>query len=127
MEPSDDAPIRVLIADDDEDIRVLLGLVIEDAAGMELVGAADSAEDATRLAQELDPDVALVDWMMPGGGETAVRQIIGRRPNVRVIAFTAGDPVHASQDMIGAGAAAFLAKSSSNEEIIAGIRSVLRS
>lgn len=126
MGETEDSQIRVLIADDEEDVRVLLEHVIEGAEGMELVAAAANAEEATRLAIELDPDVAVLDWMMPGGGGTAAKKISDACPNVRVIAFTAGDPTNASYDMMSAGATGMLAKSSSNDEIVAGIRSVLR-
>ncbi len=121
-----DEPIRVLIADDQEDIRALLEAVIATEEGMVVVGAAEDADGAVRMAQELGPDVAVLDWMMPGGGGSAAKRIADSCPHVRIIAFTAGDPTQASYDMLGSGAIGMLPKSSSYDEIIAGIRSVLR-
>ena len=121
-----DGPIRVLIADDEEDKRVLLQAVIEAEEGMTVVAAAEDADGAVRMSQALGPDVAVLDWMMPGGGGSAAKRITDSCDDVRIIAFTAGDPIQASYDMLGSGAIGMLPKSSSNDEIIAGIRSVLR-
>ena len=56
-------PIRVLVADDDEDIRELLSEMINREDAVELVGAADEANSAIELAEQTEPDVAVLDWM----------------------------------------------------------------
>src|SRR2546423_709089 len=61
-------PIRVLIADDDEDIRELLADMVTRDESVDLVGTASDARSAIELAAEVEPDVAVLDWMMPGGG-----------------------------------------------------------
>lgn len=126
MEAGGGGPIRVLIADDEEDMRVLLAELIGAEEDMEVVAAAEDADGAHRLALETKPDVAVLDWMMPGGGGLAAKTIRDSCPDVRIIAFTAGDPIDAGYDMLASGATGLLAKNSSGPEIVAGIRSVLR-
>ncbi len=65
------SPVRVLIADDDEIFRDALADFIRDEESMELVGEAADATGAVALARELEPDVAVVDVKMPGGGRQA--------------------------------------------------------
>jgi DNA-binding NarL/FixJ family response regulator len=64
------SPIRVLVADDEENIRAALSALIDGEEGLELVGAAPDFGAATELAEREKPDVALVDVKMPGGGRS---------------------------------------------------------
>ena len=121
------APKRVLIADDDADARALLTEILNDEPSVQLVGAANDAEEAVKLAAVVSADVAIVDWRMPGGGGAyAAKGIKDHQPDTRVIALTGLDPTHASYEMMMAGADGFLGKDSSPEEIIDAIRSVTR-
>src|SRR5256885_17032949 len=60
--------VRVLIADDDREIRAALAGLIATEASLDLVAEAKDADEAVELARRLRPDVALVDVRMPGGG-----------------------------------------------------------
>ena len=60
-------PIRVLVADDEEGVRDVLGAVIASDPALTLIGSAAEADSAIALATEEQPDVALVDVRMPGG------------------------------------------------------------
>jgi DNA-binding NarL/FixJ family response regulator len=120
-------PIRVLVADDDEDIRELLSDMINREDAVELVGAAHEANSAIELAEQTNPDVAVLDWMMPnGGGPKAAAEITARLPDVRIVGISAGDAVSASLQMGTTGAVAFLEKGFSRQELVEAIQSAVR-
>jgi DNA-binding NarL/FixJ family response regulator len=115
--------VRVLVADDDALIRDTLTKLIQSRSDMELVGVVVDAESAIALAVSSRPDVAVLDYRMPGGGVYAAREIIRLSPETGIVCLSAyGDPSTASQ-MHEAGASAFLVKGvSSVEDIVASIR-----
>lgn len=110
--------IRVLIADDEAGLREALSDLIRDDASMELVGAAEDADQALDLAREFRPDVAVLDVKMPrGGGPRAAREIRAASPNTRMVALSAyGDRV-AVVEMLKAGAVGYLLKGTSADDI----------
>lgn len=81
--------IRTLIVDDHQDVRILLRTIIE-LAGMSVSGEAADGEEALAVLDEADPDVILLDEMMPGlsGLETAAL-IRARRPGQRIVLCSA--------------------------------------
>ena len=90
---------------------------------MELVGCAKDAAEAVELARETEFDVAVLDWMMPGGGGAkATEDIKAQCPDAAIIALTAMDATQASYEMLSAGAVAFLEKGCPPEELVATIR-----
>jgi DNA-binding NarL/FixJ family response regulator len=69
------------------------------------VGSADDAPGAIELADEHHPDVAVLDWMMPGGGgPAAAREILLRSPDTKIVALTASDGQEAEIGAPGRGA-----------------------
>jgi DNA-binding NarL/FixJ family response regulator len=95
-------------------IRALLGAI----PGMEVVGEAATGEEAVVAAQELQPDVALLDISMQGmNGLEAARRIVDSQPAVRVIMLS----MHASEDYVAralrAGALGYLMKGSASQEL----------
>ena len=82
-------PLRVLLVDDDADVLVMLQAVLT-SRSLDVVGLATSGEDAEQVAVVIAPDVAVVDYMMPGmtGFETAAR-IKAIRPQCVVVIFSA--------------------------------------
>jgi len=124
---SDIEPVRVLIVDDEEDSRVLLADLLSDLPEIEVVGAAQTVEEAVELVALMRPRVAIVDWMMPGGGgPKAANQIVAASPETRVLGISGGDPTHASYEMMQGGATGFVSKGCSSEELLDSIRSVTR-
>jgi EAL domain-containing protein (putative c-di-GMP-specific phosphodiesterase class I)/CheY-like chemotaxis protein len=115
--------IRVLIADDEPVLREALSDLISDDASMELVAAAQDADQAIGLAREHRPDVAVLDVKMPrGGGPRAAREIRAASPLTRMVALSAyGDRV-AVVEMLRAGAVGYLLKGASADEILQAIR-----
>jgi DNA-binding NarL/FixJ family response regulator len=119
--------IRLVIADDEEDIRGLLTAIIEGEPTFELVGSAADTEETIRVVGEQKPDVALVDWVMPGGGGgRAAGEIKAQDLPTRIIAYTGADASQASYDMMTAGAVSFLQKGCSKEELIEAIKGAMR-
>jgi CheY-like chemotaxis protein len=82
-------PLRVLLVDDDADVLVMLQAVLT-SRSLDVVGLATSGEDAEQVAVVIAPDVAVVDYMMPGmtGFQTAAR-IKAVRPQCIVVIFSA--------------------------------------
>ena len=82
---------RLLIVDDLPLFRVGIGSALE-AADFEVVGEATSAQDAVEKSRELQPDVVLLDILMPGGsGLEVVDEIISASPDSKVILLTASE------------------------------------
>jgi len=116
-------PITVVIADDDESIRFWLRNLIGVSYGIELVGEADSAAAAVELARMTEPDVAVIDVRMPGGGGAEGAQLIRSfSPSTRVLAFSAYDMTPEVLAMIEAGVSGYVVKTGDGREIIAAIR-----
>ena len=98
------ARVRVLIADDDGRMRGALSDLIRQERTLQLVGAVSDAAAAVDLAEQEQPDVALVDVRMPGGGGAkAAREIRRRSPNTRVIALSVHDDRQTVLQMLEAG------------------------
>lgn len=88
MTPGDRAAVRVMIVDDDERMRFLLRSVLEEI-GCEVAAEASSGPDAIKAFDDAEPDVVLVDYVMPGmdGIETA-EGLRERRPEQPIIIFS---------------------------------------
>lgn len=111
-------PIRVLIADDQEDVRRALAAVIRAEPSLELVGEAADAAEAVELAVRHRPQVAILDVKMPaGGGSRAARDILRLSPATRVVALSAYDDRSSVLEMLRAGAVGYLVKGASADEI----------
>ncbi len=120
-------PIRVLVADDDALIRGALTELIQSRPELELIGAADDAESAIGLAASSHPDVAVLDYVMPGGGAHAAREIIRLSPETAVLCLSAYPDPRMFSQMRSAGAQEFIVKGTSTiEEIVASITAAAR-
>lgn len=113
--------LTVMIADDDALARALIEAIVERDRDLVLVGSAEDAPRAIELAGEHKPDVAVLDWAMPGGGAVATREILERSPRTRIVALTSGTP-DAAIDTLRAGARRALVKGSPPEELLRTIR-----
>jgi DNA-binding NarL/FixJ family response regulator len=122
-----DAKIRVLIADDQEIIRHGLELILRTQPDMDVVGLASDGGEAARLARQLQPDVVLMDIVMPDvNGIAATRQIVAELPRTRVIILTTYDADDMVFDGVRAGAMSYLLKGARSEAVLNAIRSVHR-
>ena len=104
-------PVRVLIADDHQLFAESLGLTLNIDDRLELVGTARNGKEAVRLAQELRPDIVLMDLDMPVmDGFGATREVRRSLPNCEVIVLTASLAVEDAHRARSSGAAAYLTK-----------------
>ena len=115
--------IRVLLVDDQHLIRAGLRMLCESTPDMTVVGEADNGRDAIRLAEQVSPDVVVMDLRMPGvDGITATARILANRPGARVLVLTTfGDDDHL-YPALTAGACGFLLKDAAPAELLDGIR-----
>ncbi|MCU7725318.1 response regulator transcription factor [Actinoplanes sp. KI2] len=117
--------IRVLLVDDQPLIRAALQMVISDAPELELVGEAGSGAEAVRMAQELRPDVVVMDLRMPGmDGIEATRRIVGGPGHARVLVLTTFDDDDNVYGALRAGACGFLVKDMALDDILDAVRVV---
>jgi len=115
--------VKLLIADDDALARALIEAIVERDRELELVGCAEDAEGAIALAGEHQPDVAVLDWVMPGGGgAVAAREILNRSPDTKIVALTSPGEPNAEADPLRAGARTSLVKGCPPDELLRTIR-----
>ena len=116
-------PIRVLIVDDHSMVRTGLATFIRVQPDLQLVGEARDGQAALRLCDQLEPDVILMDLVMPRmDGVAATRAIRERWPQVQVIALTSFQEKELVQDALQAGAISYLLKDVSTDELADAIR-----
>jgi EAL domain-containing protein (putative c-di-GMP-specific phosphodiesterase class I)/CheY-like chemotaxis protein len=114
---------RVLVADDDDAVVDVLRALLGSQDDLRFIGAAHDTEHAIELSVREQPDVALIDVRMPGGGGVrATREIARRCPRTRVIALTAHEDESTVIAMMAAGANAYVPKGESTERILREIR-----
>jgi EAL domain-containing protein (putative c-di-GMP-specific phosphodiesterase class I)/CheY-like chemotaxis protein len=119
--------IRVMIAEDDPQVRTVLSDLVSEEDGLVLVGVAGDADEAIAVAENKHPDVALVDVKMPrGGGARAAQEIRVRAPGTRVVALSALDDRATVLEMLHSGAVSYLVKGASGEDILEAIRRSVR-
>ncbi len=112
-------PVRVLIADDHQLFAESLGLSLDIDDRVELVGTAWNGKEAVRLAQQLRPDVVLMDLDMPVlDGIGATRAVRRSLPECQVVVLTASPLPEDALRARSAGAAAYLTKACSTRDVI---------
>jgi DNA-binding NarL/FixJ family response regulator len=115
--------IRVLIADDHGIVRDGLAGVIAAQAELEVVGTVENGAEAVESCRTLAPDVVLMDLEMPVlDGIEATRAIREAHPDTAVLVLTSFSDVRRIQEALGAGAAGYLLKDASADDVIRGIR-----
>jgi two-component system, NarL family, response regulator LiaR len=116
-------PIRVMLVDDHNVVRSGLGAVLAASDGMELAGEAGDGEEAVRIVDRVNPDVILMDLLMPKmDGVAATQAILKAKPNIKIIALTSFKEKEYVEGALKAGATGYLLKNVSADELVSAIR-----
>jgi two-component system, NarL family, response regulator LiaR len=118
-------PIKVMLVDDHMVVRSGLGTVLSVFDDMKLVGEAADGEEALRLCERLQPDVILMDLLMPRmDGVAAIKAAKQRWPQIQIIALTSFKEKEYVEGALKAGASGYLLKNVSADELVNAIRRV---
>src|SRR4051812_17478643 len=110
--------IRVVVADDFPLVREGVVRALNQDPGIEVVAQAENGQEALNVAAELKPDVMILDLRMPDlGGLAVLDKLRNTQPDIRVIVMTASEQASTLLDAIAAGAAGYLSKRSTGEEL----------
>jgi DNA-binding NarL/FixJ family response regulator len=124
-EPAEGERLRVMVVDDHALFRRGLDMVLSQEPDIELVGEASDGQEAIERAQELMPDVVLMDVRMPKrSGIEATARIKELMPHVKILMLTISDEEADLYEAIKAGASGYLLKEIPIEEVADAIRSV---
>jgi DNA-binding NarL/FixJ family response regulator len=116
------APIRLVLVEDNQVFRESLELLLGLRDDVCVVGAVGTGTGAARLVGELQPDVVLVDYRLPGmNGVEVTRAILATAPGVSVVCLTASVSRREIDELYAAGAVACVMKDEELDEIIAAI------
>ncbi len=120
-----DERIRILIADDQPQVRSALRLLLKQQSGTTVVGEAGDAGQLLELVVELQPDLVLLDWELPGQDSSAtLAQLRAVRSGLRAIALS-GRP-EARETAMAAGADGFVSKGDPPERLVAELYAVAK-
>ena len=119
-------PIRILLADDHQIVRMGLAAIISAEGDMCIVGEASDGTEAVNLAQKLAPDIILMDLMMPQkDGATATGEILAANPQLEILVLTTFGESDDVRRAMEAGASGALIKDTPRRELAAAIRDVM--
>lgn len=118
-------PIKVLLVDDHQIIQAGLKSVLSKQMDIEVVGEAENGREAVETALRLQPEIIVMDIGMPQlNGIDATKEILGRLPDVRVIALSMHSDRRYVSEMLAAGASGYLLKDCAFDELTQAIRAV---
>ena len=117
--------LRILIADDHETVREGLKLIINAQADMEVCGEVGDGQAAVNSAQELQPDVVLMDVTMPQvNGLKATQKLKQLNPQIKILTLTRHTDDGYLQELLRAGASGYVLKQSASSELLRAIRAI---
>lgn len=126
-EPGDEAPIRVLIVDDQAMVRQGFGALLDAQADITVVGSAEDGSEVVELTRRTQPDVILMDIRMPRLNGLDATRAVKAMPGLahpRIIMLTTFDADEYVFAALRAGASGFLLKDSTAEDLVAAVRIV---
>ncbi len=118
-------PLKLMIVDDHEVVRIGLGAVLDLTPGIKVVGQASQKDEAKRLCLRLKPDVVLMDIRLPdGSGIDLARDILSACPDTRVLFLTSFADDHTVLEAILSGAQGYVLKDIASDALIRAIKTV---
>lgn len=118
-------PVRILIADDHAIVRQGLKLLIDSQPDMKVIAEAASGDAVLEQAAAVKPDIVVMDISMPGiNGLLATRMLKQRQPNTTIIALTRHEEKTYLEELLRAGASAYVLKQSAPTEFLRAVRAV---
>jgi two-component system response regulator NreC len=118
--------VKIIVADDHAVMRQGLSTMLAQDPDITIVGQAENGREAVQLCRDQQPDVVIMDLSMPDmNGIEATRQITTACPRTRVVALSVHNNKRLVVEMLQAGAAGYLLKSSDFEEVVKAIKVVL--
>lgn len=119
--------VRILLADDHDVVRHGLRHLLEGEQGWEVCGEARDGREAVALAEQLQPDIAVLDITMPGlNGLEATRKIRTGSPGTEVLVFTMHESEDLMREVFAAGARGYLIKSDAARHIVAAVETLIK-
>lgn len=117
--------LRILIAEDHISVREGFRFIIESQTDMEVVGEADDGRVAIEMAQELKPDIVLMDISMPKlNGMKAAATLKRIAPDIKILTLTRHTDTAFLHELLQAGVSGYVLKQSASEEIIRALRAI---
>jgi DNA-binding NarL/FixJ family response regulator len=118
-------PVRLVLADDHEIMRVGLRSLLEGQVNWSVVGEAIDGEEAVEMVLSLKPDVALLDIAMPKiSGLEAARQILSQVPRTKILLLSAHDSTQVIADVLDSGAKGYVLKSDAARDLVAAVQAL---
>jgi DNA-binding NarL/FixJ family response regulator len=118
-------PVRLVLADDHEILRVGLRSLLEGQRNWSVVGEAIDGEQAVEMVLSLKPDVALLDIAMPKiSGLEAARQILSQVPRTKILLLSAHDSTQVIADVLDSGAKGYVLKSDAARDLVAAVQAL---
>ena len=119
--------IRILLVDDHAVVRAGYQMLLEQSDKLEIVAEASSGEQASKLFTDENPDIVVMDLSLPGiSGLEAIRRIIRKDPNAKVLVFSMHEDTVFVDQALRAGARGYLSKSSAPKTLIKAIEEIAR-
>lgn len=119
-------PVRIVLADDHDLVRSGIKALLSRIEGVEVIAEARDGAELITLVESLDPDVVMTDISMPGmDGITAISEIHGKHPQVRLLVLSMYDTIDFVKRAVANGACGYLMKDAPSFELEQAVRSVM--
>lgn len=113
------SPVRLVLVEDNDTFRETLELLFGLRDEVEVVGSVASGDDAPPVCAELDPDVVLMDYRMPGmNGAEAARAVLAAAPRTNVVLLSASVTSQEAEEVLAAGAVACVSKDEDFDRLV---------
>lgn len=125
LDENKDKKIRVLLVDDHAVVRAGYSALLQNTDCIEVVAEAENGNEAIKIFIDTRPDVVIMDLSLPGiGGLDAIRRILARDPQARILVFSMHEDVAFVEQALQAGACGYITKSSAPHVLVEAVRRI---